>query len=284
VRIDLHAHSTASDGTDSPAELMAAAAAAGLQVLGLTDHDSTAGWAQAATARPAPLTLVPGAEFSCVHEEPDGRRISLHVLGYLFDPDHPAVGEEQQRLREHRRERARRMVQRMQQDGIPIEWQRVEALAEHGSVGRPHLGRALVGAGVVSDVPAAFRTLLSSRSPYYIRKADTDVLAAVRLIRAAGGVPVFAHPLARRRGPVVSDEVVAAMATAGLVGIEVDHPDHDEDDRAHAAGLAADLGLVPTGSSDYHGTNKTTRLGQCTTTAEAYERLLSRPTARRPID
>jgi predicted metal-dependent phosphoesterase TrpH len=283
VRIDLHAHSTASDGTDTPAQLMAAAHAAGLQVVALTDHDTTAGWAEAVAARPAGLTLVLGAEFSCVREEPDGRRISLHVLGYLFDPEDRALRDEQRRLREHRRQRARRMVERMQQDGVAIDWQRVSTLAEGGSVGRPHLARALVDAGVVPDVPTAFASILSSRSPYYIRKADTDVLAAVRLIRAAGGVPVFAHPLARRRGPVVSDEVVAAMATAGLVGIEVEHPDHDEDDRAHAARLAAELDLVPTGSSDYHGSNKTTRLGRCQTPASAYERLLSRATARRPI-
>jgi predicted metal-dependent phosphoesterase TrpH len=174
------------------------------------------------------------------------------------------------------------MVDRLRADGIPIEWERVAASAGSGSVGRPHLARALVDAEVVPDVPTAFAALLSPQGPYYVRKADTDVLTAVEMIRAAGGVAVFAHPFARRRGPVVGDEVVAAMATAGLAGLEVDHPDHDENDRAHAAALADDLDLVATGSSDYHGTNKTTRLAQCATSPDAYQRLFDRPTARRP--
>jgi predicted metal-dependent phosphoesterase TrpH len=262
---------------------LAAAAAAGVQVLALTDHDTTAGWAEAAAAVPSGLTLVPGAEFSCVAESSDGRRISLHLLGYLFDPDHPGLRAERRRLRNDRRTRARRMVENMRQDAIPITWEQVSALAGGGSVGRPHLARALVDAGVTPDVPAAFASVLSARSPYYVRKADTEVLLAVRLIRAAGGLPVFAHPLARRRGPVVGDETVAAMAAAGLAGIEVEHPDHDEADRAHAAALAADLDLVPTGSSDYHGRNKSTRLGQCTTSPAAFERLLREPTWGRPI-
>jgi predicted metal-dependent phosphoesterase TrpH len=262
---------------------LAAAAAAGVQVLALTDHDTTAGWAEAAAAVPSGLTLVQGAEFSCVAESSDGRRISLHLLGYLFDPDHPGLRAERRRLRNDRRRRARRMVENMRQDAIPITWEQVSALAGGGSVGRPHLARALVDAGVTPDVPAAFASVLSARSPYYVRKADTEVLSAVRLIRAAGGLPVFAHPLARRRGPVVGDETVAAMAAAGLAGIEVEHPDHDEADRAHAAALAADLDLVPIGSSDYHGRNKYTRLGQCTTSPAAFERLLREPTWGRPI-
>jgi 3',5'-nucleoside bisphosphate phosphatase len=281
VRIDLHAHSTASDGTDRPAKLMAAAAAAGLQVVGLTDHDTTAGWDEALAARPAGLTVVPGAEFSCVHQE-NGRRISLHLLGYLFDPQHPALHAERRRLRNDRQQRARRMVDRMRADGIGITWERVAARAGTGSVGRPHLAGALVDAGVVADVASAFATVLSARGRYYVSKADTDVFTAVRMIRAAGGISVFAHPFARRRGPVVDDTAVAAMAAAGLAGLEVDHPDHEPDDRAHAAALAEALNLVPTGSSDYHGANKTTRLGQNMTAPDAYERLLDAPTARRP--
>ena len=133
------------------------------------------------------------------------------------------------------------------------------------------------------DVSAAFAELLSSRGKYYVRKLDTDVFDGIRLVRAAGGLPVFAHPIARRRGPVVGDEVIAAMAEAGLVGLEVDHPDHDAADRDHAAGLARELGLIGTGSSDYHGTNKSTRLGARTTDPEAYERLLALPAARAPV-
>lgn len=280
--IDLHTHSSASDGTDSPADLVATAVAAGITVLAITDHDTTGGWAEALAARPSGMTIVPGAEFSCRYVPAEGRRISLHLLGYLFDPDHPELRAERSRLRETRLHRARQMVENMAADGVPIQWEDVRRLAADGPVGRPHLGRALVDAGVVPDVDAAFRDLLSSRRPYYVPKADTDVFAAIALVRAAGGIPVFAHPLARRRGPVVSADVIAAMAAAGLVGLEVDHPDQAPDDRAEAAALARDLGLVGTGSSDYHGTNKTTPIAMCTTDPGAYEALLDRPTARRP--
>jgi len=283
MRIDLHAHTTASDGTDTPAELVARAAAEGLDVLAVTDHDTTAGWAEALAARPPQLTIVPGVEFSCVHHEPDGRRISLHLLAYLVDDHDPAITAEWARLREARRIRGATMVGRLAEAGYPISWAQVSDLAAGGSVGRPHIGRALVAAGVVPDVDTAFRELLSSRQPYYVRKPDTDVFTALELVRGAGGIPVFAHPLARRRGPVVDDDTIAAMAAAGLVGLEVDHPDHDEDDRARAARLARELDLVGTGSSDYHGRNKTTGLGARLTDPAAYERLLDRPSARRPV-
>lgn len=284
MRIDLHAHSNASDGTDSPAEVMAAAVAAGLDVVALTDHDTTAGWDDAFAARPAGLTVVPGVEFSCVHiREEDGRRISLHLLAYLIDPDNAQLQAEWERLRASRRTRAETMVEKLIADGYPISWPRIDELAGDGSIGRPHLARALVEVGVVPDVDTAFRDLLSSRQRYYVRKADTDVFDALALVRAAGGLPVFAHPIARRRGPVVSDDTIAAMADAGLVGLEVDHPDHGPDDREHAAGLARDLGLIATGSSDYHGTNKATPLGARMTEPEQYEQLLALPTAARPV-
>ena len=282
MRIDLHMHSTASDGTDSPAELVRAAVAAGLDVMAITDHDTTAGWAEALAERPPSLTVVTGAEFSCVHYAEDGRRISLHLLGYLFDPEADALRRERLRLRESREERAEAIVANMTSDGIPITWEQVSDLASGGSVGRPHIARALVDAGVVTDVSSAFGGLLSSRFPYYVPKQDTPVLDAIRMITVAGGVAAFAHPRATRRGPVVDDDVVAAMVAAGLVGIEVDHPDHGPEDRAHAARLADEFHLVPLGSSDYHGTNKTVQPGECTTTPAAYERLLDRETARRP--
>ncbi len=283
MRIDLHTHTTASDGTDTPAGLAVAAVGAGLDVLAVTDHDTTGGWAEALAARPAGLTIVPGAEFSCVHHPQGGRRVSLHLLGYLFDPDDPALRAERVRLRESRLDRAEEMVRRLVADDFEITWGQVGALADGGTVGRPHIARALVASGAVPDVSAAFGELLSSRGGYYVRKADTDVFDAIRLITAAGGLPVFAHPIARRRGPVVGDEVVAAMAAAGLVGLEVNHPDHDATDREHAAGLARDLGLIGTGSSDYHGTNKVTRLGACLTDPAAYEQLLALPAARAPV-
>lgn len=283
MRIDLHTHSTASDGTDSPAELMGAATRAGLDVVAITDHDTTAGWGEALAARPPGLAVVPGAEFSCVYRDAGGRPISLHLLAYLVDPQDAAIQAEWARLRASRRTRGRAMVEHLEADGYPISWDQVSTLAAGGAVGRPHIGRALVDAGVVTDVDAAFRDLLSSSRPYYVRKADTDVFAAIQLVRAAGGLPVFAHPIARRRGPVVSDDAVAAMAAAGLAGLEVDHPDHDAADRAHAAGLARELGLVATGSSDYHGRNKPTAIGARLTTDDAYEQLIARPTAIQPV-
>lgn len=283
MRIDLHVHSNASDGTDSPREVVAAAAAAGLDVMALTDHDTTAGWGEACAARPDGLTLVPGVEFSCVHHEADGRWVSLHLLAYLFDPDDAALQDEWRRLRASRTVRGRTMVDHLAADGYPISWDAVQALAGDGSVGRPHIARALVDAGVVPDVDAAFRDLLSGRHRYYVRKADTEVFEALRLVRAAAGVPVFAHPIARRRGPVVSDQTIADMAAAGLAGLEVDHPDHGPEDRAHAAGLARDLDLIATGSSDYHGANKQARLGACRTDPDQYERLLALASAARPV-
>ena len=283
MRIDLHTHSAASDGTDTPAALVRAAAASGLDVVAVTDHDTTAGWSEAVAACPPGLTVVPGVEFSCVHEPSGGRRISLHVLGYCLDPDDAALRAERRRLRAGRRDRARTMVNRLAAAGYPISWAAVSEHAGDAPVGRPHIARALVSAGAASDVPAAFAGPLSWRAGFYVRKPDTPVLDAIRMIRAAGGLPVFAHPIARRRGPVVDDSVVADMAAAGLVGIEVDHPDHDAEDRRHAARLAADLDLVPTGSSDYHGDNKPNRLGQCLTGPDAYERLLALPHATEPV-
>jgi predicted metal-dependent phosphoesterase TrpH len=282
--IDLHTHSTASDGTDTPAELVAAARAAGLDVVALTDHDTTAGWERAAAALPAGLTLIPGAEVSCVTHDPAGRPIPLHVLAYLFDPRHEAFRAERRRLRESRLSRGQLIVDRLAAAGLPVSWDRVRELAASaGAVGRPHIGRALVDAGVVDSVREAFELYLHSGSPYYVPKAEIDAVAAVRLVRAAGGVPVFAHPLARRRGQVVTDAVIAEMGAAGLAGVEADHPDHDEADRAHLRGLAAELGLLVTGSSDYHGRNKDIPLGAHRTAPAAYEALLAQASGSRPV-
>ena len=206
--IDLHTHSSVSDGTETPAELMRAAAASGLGTIAITDHDSTAGWDEAArTAREEGITLIPGMEFSTrvMHS-------SVHLLAYLFDPQHPAFAAERMRLREERLSRGERIVAALAADGHPVAWERIVERSEGGVVGRPHIARALVEAGVVESVDHAFATLLHHRSPFYVAKADTDVLDGIALVRAAGGVPVFAHGLATRRGRVVGDEAIAAMS------------------------------------------------------------------------
>jgi predicted metal-dependent phosphoesterase TrpH len=280
LRIDLHTHSTASDGTDEPAELMRIAAASGLDVVALTDHDTTAGWAEAAKTRPDGLRLVRGAELSCVCPDGHGRSISVHLLAYLFDPEHPALIAEQSRLREERRDRLVQMVTRMAEDGYPVDPVTfLDRVPSEVPVGRPHLARALVELGVVGSVNEAFDKLLSNSSRYYLPRRDTPVDTAIEMIAAAGGVCVFAHPFARRRGRVVDPSVIAELAERGLAGVEVDHPDHVPDDRAALRGLATDLGLLTTGSSDYHGSNKTTPIGAETTDPEVFEQLVARATA-----
>jgi predicted metal-dependent phosphoesterase TrpH len=274
VRIDLHAHSTASDGTDTPAELMAAAAAAGLDVVALTDHDTTAGWAAAVAALPVGLRLIRGAEFSCLAPDGRGAQVSVHLLGYLFDPTSEAVITEQARLRAERRRRLRTMAERMAADGLPVDPDALLAdLPPEAPAGRPHLAGALVAAGVVPSIAEAFRRYLGAGNQYYLGRADTDISTAIGMVRAAGGVPVLAHPFARRRGPVLGAEVIETLAAAGLAGIEVDHPDHAEDDRAALRDLAAGLDLLVTGSSDYHGTNKTVRLSQERTDPQTLARI-----------
>jgi predicted metal-dependent phosphoesterase TrpH len=277
LRIDLHTHSSASDGTDHPAELVRVAARAGLDVVALTDHDTTAGWAAAAAARPPGLRLVRGAEFSCVSPDGRGGRVSVHLLGYLFDPAHPAMLDEQARLRVERRNRLVRMVTLLAEDGYPVDPTTfLDRFPPELPAGRPHLARALVEQGVVASVDEAFATLLNNSSPYYVRRADTPVGRAVRMINDAGGVAVFAHPFARKRGRVVQPSVISELAEVGLAGVEVDHPDHGPEDRARLRAQAAELGLLTTGSSDYHGANKTTPIGAETTHEEALERLVAR--------
>ncbi|MER5679455.1 MULTISPECIES: PHP domain-containing protein [Streptomyces] len=279
MRIDLHTHSTASDGTDTPAELVANAAAAGLDVVALTDHDTVGGHAEAAAALPEGLTLVTGAELSC---QVDG--VSLHMLAYLFDPAEPELARERELVRDDRVPRAQAMVRLLQELGVPITWEQVARIAGDGSVGRPHVATALVELGVVDTVSDAFTSAwLGNGGRAYAGKHELDPFDAVRLVKAAGGVTVFAHPLAVKRGAVVPEAVIAGLAEAGLDGIEVDHMDHDASTRARLRGLAADLGLLPTGSSDYHGSRKTVRLGEYTTDPEIYGEITRRATGAFPV-
>ncbi len=273
ARIDLHTHSTASDGTTPPEVLMQEAVAVGLDVLALTDHDTTGGWERAADARPAGLRLVRGAELSCRAEG-----ISLHLLAYLFDPAYAPLADRLAEVRDSRDNRARRMVDLLAADGHPVSWEQVSAQAA-GTVGRPHVARALIDAGLVGSIEEAFTPeWIGTRGRYWAAKVDLDVIEAIGLVRAAGGVTVFAHPSASSRGRTVSDEVIREMAAAGLDGLEVDHVDHTPEARDHLRLLAAELDLLTTGSSDYHGTNKSIALGANLTDEDVLEQLATRAT------
>lgn len=284
MRIDLHAHSTASDGSQAPADVVRRAAAAGLDVVALTDHDTVAGHAEAVAALPTGLTLVRGAEISCEVVGPAGQRISLHLLAYLFDPDEPDFAAARERLRTDRVRRADDMVTKLQQLGVAVTHERVREIAAGGVVGRPHVARALVEAGVVPDVASAFTPeWIGADGRAYVDKYALSPFEAIALVRGAGGVPVFAHPGAVKRGVVVDETVIAQMAKAGLFALEVDHPDHDEATRMSLRSLAADLGLMTTGSSDDHGTITGHRLGCETTAPEVWEALVAQATGATPI-
>ncbi|MCQ1952733.1 PHP domain-containing protein [Arthrobacter sp. zg-Y238] len=270
MRIDLHTHSCVSDGTEQPADVIASAAKAGLDAIALTDHDTTAGWADAAAAaQEHGITFVPGMEVSCRSRE----GISVHVLSYLHDPAHPGLLEEIARSRAARVTRAELMVQRLAED-FPIDWDSVqEQVAPGATIGRPHIADALVAAGVVPNRSAAFSGILTARSPYFVAHYAPDPARAVELVRQAGGVPVFAHPVASSRGRVVGEETFTEMIDAGLLGVEVNHRDNPEQGREWLRRLAKDNDLLVTGSSDYHGTGKPNLLGEFTTEPAVLERI-----------
>ena len=272
MRIDLHTHSTVSDGTQPPAEVMRSAAEAGLDAVALTDHDSTTGWEEAGeAARALGLTLVPGMEVSCRSSE----GISVHVLSYLHDPAHPGLLAEIARSRSARVSRAELMVQRLAED-FPINWELVqEHVAPGATIGRPHIADALVTAGVVPNRSAAFSGILTARSRYFVAHYAPDPARAVELIRQAGGVPVFAHPVASSRGRVVGEATFHEMIDAGLLGVEVNHRDNPPEGRAWLQQLAQENSLLVTGSSDYHGTGKPNQLGEFTTEPEVLEKIAS---------
>ncbi|MET9957788.1 PHP domain-containing protein [Streptomyces sp. NPDC006326] len=279
MRIDLHAHSTASDGTDSPAELVRNAAAAGLDVVALTDHDTVRGYAEAIAAVPAGLTLVPGIELSC---RLDG--IGVHMLAYLFDAEEPEFAREREFVRDDRTPRAQAMIGKLRALGVDVTWEQVARIAGGGSVGRPHIATALVELGVVPTVSDAFTAdWLADGGRAYAEKHELDPFEAIRLVKAAGGVTVFAHPGAAKRGRCVPESAIAGLAAAGLDGIEVDHMDHDADTRARLRALADELGLLTTGSSDYHGSRKTCRLGEYTTDPEIFGEITRRATGAFPV-
>lgn len=273
--IDLHTHSRCSDGTDSPAEVVQAAGEAGVRVLALTDHDVTAGWDEAGRAAAAAgVSLVPGIELSC-----QSHGVSVHLLAYLPDPAHAGLGAVLASVREHRDTRIRRMVELLAADGYPVDYAEIVAHSPPGvTLGRPHIADALVRAGRYPDRSAAFAAALHGRSRYYVRHWAPDPVEAVATVRAAGGVPVMAHPFAGARGRVVADEVIEQMVQAGLAGLEVDHRDHAEAERDHARALCRRWRLVTTGSSDYHGAGKPNRLAENTTSPDQLDHILAQAT------
>jgi predicted metal-dependent phosphoesterase TrpH len=270
VRIDLHAHSNVSDGTQAPADVVAAAAEAGLDVIALTDHDSTDGWAEATlAARDRGVALVPGMEVSCRTVE----GISVHVLSYLHDPAHPGLLEEITKAKDARHTRAQRMVTLLAED-YPLTWDDViHHVAPGATLGRPHIADALVAAGVVEDRAEAFSAILTSRSRYFVQHYAPEPALAVELVRAAGGVPVFAHPVASARGRIVGERTYQEMIDAGLAGLEIYHRDNPEEGRGFLRGLAERHGLLVTGSSDFHGAGKPNVLGENLTTPEVLARI-----------
>ena len=278
-RIDLHTHSAVSDGTETPAELIAAALAAGLDTVALTDHDTTAGWQEAFDAAAGTgLTVLPGMELSTNQGEG-----SVHVLGYLFDPADAALLAETERIRNSRLTRAERIVARIAAD-YAITWEEVLAQAGEGeTIGRPHIADALVLRGHVPDRSSAFHTLLHRTGPYYERYYAPTSAEGVRLIREAGGVAVLAHPATTARVSTLDRESIRELVDAGLFGLEIDHRDNTEQGKALLREYAQEFGLVITGSSDYHGTGKANRLAENTTSPESLEAILATGTGSAPF-
>ena len=276
--IDLHTHSAVSDGTETPSQLVRSAVEAGMSVIALTDHDSTAGWHEAiAAAHGTGLTIIPGMELSTNYGP-----ASVHMLAYLFDPLDGAIVAETARIRDGRLHRAERIVARIAAD-YPLTWDDVLAEAtDESTLGRPHIADALVRKGVVPNRSAAFESILHWRSGYYEKYYAPSPVEGVRMIVAAGGVPVLAHPATHGRYRPMSDAVIGELADEGLFGLEVDHRDNTDEGKRDLRRLAAKYGLEITGASDYHGAGKPNRLGENTTSAEVLERLIAAGTGTRP--
>lgn len=270
ARIDLHTHSTASDGTLTPAEVVDAAVLAGLDVVALTDHESATGWEAArARARETGIGFLPGIELSTKL-----RGASIHVLGYLVDPTTAELAEEMRRVRDARLVRATQMIDALSAD-YPLSREDVDAqISDGATVGRPHIADALVAKGIVPDRSAAFAALLHPRSPYYVSTYAPPPDQAIRLIRAAGGVPVLAHPGRAYLSGRLTDAVIADLVDAGLAGVEVWHRENEQPTRAHLLELAKRHGLITTGSSDFHGAGKPNRIGENLTPQAALQQIV----------
>ncbi|MGO2755882.1 PHP domain-containing protein [Brachybacterium alimentarium] len=276
-RIDLHSHTSWSDGTCDVAELFEQARDAGLGVLALTDHDTVGGWAELPAAVAATgVSAVPGIEVSSEHG-----RLSVHVLALLVDPDpHSDLAREMARARDSRVDRARDMVELIAKD-YPISWEdvRAQAAGDATVIGRPHIADALVAHGAIPDRSEAFREILSPSGPYYVPYYAPSPVDAVQAIHAAGGVALIAHPGSVTRDASLPLDLLETMVEAGLDGIEVDHREHDEAERARLRDFAARHDLLITGGSDYHGAGKPNRLGENLTQPDVLAAITHRATS-----
>jgi 3',5'-nucleoside bisphosphate phosphatase len=272
--IDLHTHTVYSDGTFTPRELFELARARGLDVVAVTDHDTTNGLMEAiASGAELGIDVVPGVEFSAVREGE-----GVHVLGYCIDPSYPELKTELQRLRDDRFRRGERMVRRLQDLGYPITFERVREIARGGNIIRPHVAQALVEARVVPTLKEAFSDeLIGSGGRAYVEKHALHPLEAIALIHRAGGACVLAHPGTWREAAPVPGDVIDEVIDAGLDGIEALHPEHTPELEARYVALAEARGLFWTGSSDCHGTRyDPVRLGMRRTPPEQLEALRAR--------
>ena len=278
--IDLHTHTNCSDGTDSPRELVNKAIVQGLEVLGITDHDTTSGWQEATDSLRGCLKLVLGSEISCLTT--DG--ISVHMLGLLFDPNHVEMQQVLEETRDGRLPRMRKMIEKMRAEGMDISIEDVKnAMPIGATMGRPHLADALVAKKIVKSRDEAFVDLLHNESRFYVSHAAPTPVEAIELIKRAGGVAVIAHPFASLRGQVLKADNFSDLVAAGLDGIEVDHRDQNPDERGMLRTIAQELNLVVTGSSDYHGTGKLNSLAENHTHREQWEKLEAQANARRVV-
>jgi predicted metal-dependent phosphoesterase TrpH len=264
VRIDLHTHTRASDGTQTAEELVRAAEAAGLDVLGLTDHDTTEGWTEAArTAEEVGVTLVRGIEVSTWYR---GR--GAHLLAYLPDPTYPPLVTHLRKILDGRSSRVPAMLERLRSVGVDVDIADVRRASDGtAATGRPHVADAMVAMGVVPDRSTAFRLYLNPGRPAYVDRYAAPLVEMIGIIGAAGGVTVLAHPWGRHGPESLPERGITELAGLGLAGLEVDHQDHTPADRERLRAIADDLGLVVTGSSDHHGLGKHDHELGCNTTA-----------------
>lgn len=272
MRIDLHTHSSVSDGTDDPGTVVRAAAAAGLDVVGLTDHDTAEGWSEAAAAATdVGITLVRGMEISTALG-----RASVHLLAYLPDPTYLPLAAALDKILDGRNSRVPAICAKLQSLGFDVTEEAVRRrAADAAATGRPHVADVMVAAGIVANRDEAFERFLNPGRPGYVDRYAVPLSEAIGLVTGSGGVGVIAHPWGRGKSGVLPEATLAGLRDQGLVGIEVDHQDHSPETRDALRAIARNLDLVVTGSSDHHGTGKIDHELGCNTTApEEYERLL----------